>query len=648
MAVNLSPVYGVAGQVFDNNGNPLSGGKIYTYLAGTTTNAVTYTNSSGSTAHSNPIVLDGAGRVPTGEIWLTDGITYKFVVQDSTGNLIGSYDNLSGINSNFVNFTNEQEIQTATSGQTVFTLTTMQYQPGTNSLSVFVDGVNQYGPGAQYAFLETDSTTVTFISGLHVGAEVKFTTSAINASSYGDAFQISYTPPFTGSAATNVGDKLAQTCDVFDFLTPSQKQDVINGSKLYDLTSVIQSALSVCNNLVANVEGTYRIDGTIKLFANVSFTLGSRGVILERISAATSTDPIVSLLGNFASLGGSGTLITAKNSPNGILAIGQSTTGDATNYNCQYCKLGSHKLAGPGGNATSVGLLFFSHQPSGGGNYATYFATVDAGMLIDSVGIGVNLTNGCNAHSIFAINFYNIYTSCYKLQGAYGNTMHGGFCHSKDPASSGVTIINLLNGTSGTDPLGRAWVNGTVKNQFFGVGGEPGGVSYSVDIGSNANNNTIVLLHNTSNGPADVGENNIIIYDGNIANYGRWTNVSYDAANFTNAGGTSWTVDNADQSVFQYMLIGKTLWVNAIIVNTTVTGAVYGLKIKIPNAYTCAKRSVIACQYKDGATYGTGVVDTDPAVPNYMIVLKDVGGTVNWSGGANATSVYVNVCFEIS
>jgi hypothetical protein len=57
----------------------------------------------------------------------------------------------------------------------------MAYQPGTNSLSVFVDGVNQYGPGALYAYQETSSTSVTFTAGLHVGAEVKFTTSAVNA-----------------------------------------------------------------------------------------------------------------------------------------------------------------------------------------------------------------------------------------------------------------------------------------------------------------------------------------------------------------------------------------------------------------------------------------------------------------------------------
>ena len=134
MAVNLSPVFGVAGQLFDNNGNPLAGGKIYTYLAGTTTNAATYTTSAGNIAHSNPIVLDGAGRVPSGEIWLTDGIAYKFVVEDAASNLIGTYDNLVGINSNFVSYTAQQEIQTATAGQTVFNLTTMQYQPSTNNL----------------------------------------------------------------------------------------------------------------------------------------------------------------------------------------------------------------------------------------------------------------------------------------------------------------------------------------------------------------------------------------------------------------------------------------------------------------------------------------------------------------------------------
>jgi hypothetical protein len=98
MAVTLSSLAGAGAQLFDNNGVPLAGGLIYTYLAGTTTPAVTYTSSTGLTAHSNPIVLDSAGRVPGGEIWLTSNTDYKFTIQTSTSVLIGTYDNIPSIN----------------------------------------------------------------------------------------------------------------------------------------------------------------------------------------------------------------------------------------------------------------------------------------------------------------------------------------------------------------------------------------------------------------------------------------------------------------------------------------------------------------------------------------------------------------------
>lgn len=217
MTVKLSPIGGVAGQFFDNNGDPLTGGKIFTYAAGTTTPQVTYTSSTSSAQHTNPIILDAAGRVPGGEMWLTDGLSYKFVIKTSADTQIGTYDNIVGINASSINYTSSQEIQTASAGQTVFTLTTMQYQPNTNSLTVFVDGINQYGPGAAYAFTETNSTTVTFNTGLSLGAKVKFTTTQLNAASYGDAEQISYTPTFTGSVSSNVEDKLSQIVNVLDF-----------------------------------------------------------------------------------------------------------------------------------------------------------------------------------------------------------------------------------------------------------------------------------------------------------------------------------------------------------------------------------------------------------------------------------------------
>lgn len=217
MAVFLSPVGGVAAQFFTSTGAVLTGGKLFTYLAGTTTPAATYTTSNGATAWTNPVVLDAAGRVPgSGEIWLTDGALYKFVLKDANDVLIATYDNISGINSNFVAFVNQQEIVTATAGQTVFNLG-ISYQPATNSLSVFVDGVNQYGPGAQYSYVETDANTVTFNTGLHVGAEVKFTTTQQQGAGAANASQVTYDPPFTGGVATNVEVKLAQYISVKDF-----------------------------------------------------------------------------------------------------------------------------------------------------------------------------------------------------------------------------------------------------------------------------------------------------------------------------------------------------------------------------------------------------------------------------------------------
>jgi hypothetical protein len=95
MSVLLSPI-GNGFQFFDANGRPLSGGFIYTYQAGSTTPATTYTTNAGTIANTNPIVLGSDGRPPQ-EIWLTSGTSYKFVLTDSTNVVIGTYDNLYGI-----------------------------------------------------------------------------------------------------------------------------------------------------------------------------------------------------------------------------------------------------------------------------------------------------------------------------------------------------------------------------------------------------------------------------------------------------------------------------------------------------------------------------------------------------------------------
>lgn len=137
MAVFLSPVGGVAAQFFTNTGAVLTGGKIYTYAAGTTTPLPSYTTSVGNVARTNPVVLDAAGRVPgSGEIWITSA-SYKFVLTDSTDVLIATYDNVSGIGAASYQIQNF----TGTGSQTVFTLSASSF--GENYTFVYINGVYQ-------------------------------------------------------------------------------------------------------------------------------------------------------------------------------------------------------------------------------------------------------------------------------------------------------------------------------------------------------------------------------------------------------------------------------------------------------------------------------------------------------------------------
>lgn len=77
-------------QYFDASGNPLNGGKVYTFAAGTITPKATYSNAAGSVANANPVVLNSRGEA----VIFWSG-TYYIEVKDSNDNLIYSLDNFS-------------------------------------------------------------------------------------------------------------------------------------------------------------------------------------------------------------------------------------------------------------------------------------------------------------------------------------------------------------------------------------------------------------------------------------------------------------------------------------------------------------------------------------------------------------------------
>jgi hypothetical protein len=139
---------------------------------------------------------------------------------------------------------------------------------------VFVDGVNQYGPGAQYAYAETSGTVITFVTGLHVGASIKFTTTQINNAVATDAAQVSYTPAGTGAVATNVQDKLRQYVSVMDFGAV--------GDGVTDDTVAIQAAI---NSGAKYIDGfnpastPYLITNTLTLGSGQTLDFGGSSIV---------------------------------------------------------------------------------------------------------------------------------------------------------------------------------------------------------------------------------------------------------------------------------------------------------------------------------------------------------------------------------
>lgn len=70
-------------QFFDNNGNPLSGGSVTTYIPGTTSNKTTWQDAGETIVNANPVILDAGGKA---KIWGQG--TYREIVKDALGNII--------------------------------------------------------------------------------------------------------------------------------------------------------------------------------------------------------------------------------------------------------------------------------------------------------------------------------------------------------------------------------------------------------------------------------------------------------------------------------------------------------------------------------------------------------------------------------
>jgi hypothetical protein len=337
---------------------------------------------------------------------------------------------------------------------------------------VFVDGVNQYGPGAQYAYLETDGDTVTFVNGLHVGALVKFTTSQLNSSaSQSDAFQVSYTPPFTGSVATSVGNKLAQTVSVKDFGAV--------GDGVTDDTTAIQAALNTGKNIYFPA-GVYMHTGGIQQLAQGQHIYGDGIQLLPQ-----PTYPIgnATILKKISGTSFGWQLESHNGGIHNISFDNAGFAGPALKVTGHYLVVENICMANVGGTdyamlLESVNVSYFRSILFQENNYACIGTNgVDACLYsefhkvyvgeINSTTYGVNLS-GCNNVSFYDmscevpmfigdstqnLNFFNFSSEAYTNTATPLITIEGTTLGGEAPININIDSARIISGAARTSEV---------------------------------------------------------------------------------------------------------------------------------------------------------------------------------------------------
>lgn len=113
-------------------------------------------------------------------------------------------------------FEQARELQTATEGQTTFTLTN-SYNIGCNNILVYIDGRLQYNNSS---YVEVDANTIEFSEGLSVGQQVLFVINDIGAGSYYNSKLLTSTSSSGGTNSathgiTDIDDKIINVSGVF-------------------------------------------------------------------------------------------------------------------------------------------------------------------------------------------------------------------------------------------------------------------------------------------------------------------------------------------------------------------------------------------------------------------------------------------------
>lgn len=142
-------------QFLDSNGDPLNGGTMTFYQTSTTTKLDTYSDTSLSTANSNPITLDSSGRLPVDVFGKVEN--YRAILKDSDGNTIFDADPVVDVDTTpaagVLTKTGDYTVTTADEGKTIAADATSA------AFTITLPAASTAGDGFDIFIVKSDSST---------------------------------------------------------------------------------------------------------------------------------------------------------------------------------------------------------------------------------------------------------------------------------------------------------------------------------------------------------------------------------------------------------------------------------------------------------------------------------------------------------
>lgn len=457
-------------RAFDNNGNPLAGGLLYTYAAGTTTPQASYPSSSESTPNTNPVVLNFRGECA---LWLDPTLNYKLLLTDTLGNTIPGYpvDNIQGPYGYISSVVNQTLVggalwpQTAGESSAGVTPTYYYYQPG---------DIRRYGGNADSG---TTNNTVPLQSALNANAGYY----PVLIEATGTGYYGGIAGPITVPADTDL--QLKAGAELNFYSTTASSGPTIGGS--------------------ATRPGFVIQGGNVKI--------SGQGSIVGPTAAATYVATEIGII----AVGTSGTVPYTNIEINGVTITGWGQYGILTKwienlrvmyntiYNCGYsgftpmscvnilCIGNEIGPISPGASSNAYGINFTYDTTTSNSRTATNAMCIGIECAYNFVH-DIPIWTGITTHGTFDGRFhhnrvYNCWTSIQVSADGSGN-----YCGENNDVSFNVCDINQYNGSATTvvvaNPIGIT-LNGNatlhagvtcIGNVLDGYGGAGSATSFGI------------------------------------------------------------------------------------------------------------------------------------------------------------------------